>query len=167
MAAILYILTVAASKGSALFFIKRLVASKLHRTAISALSVILAIWAIATVLTTALRCGLPHPWTKSEGECLSMVSVSWSSRVYPELMVKIGTSLRCLRDCRHHNRHRSGSPSHSPSVGPSHATPRKGNSEPGVRLPPKVSPIAILARSNHKLTQVSIVQSQPRSRECV
>lgn len=79
MAAILYILAVAASKGSALFFIKRLVASKLHRTAISALSVILAIWAIATVLITALRCGLPHPWIKGEGECLSIVSISWWS----------------------------------------------------------------------------------------
>ena len=75
MALILYILAIAASKGSALFFIKRLVASKLHRMVISGLSVLLAVWAIATVLTTALRCGLPHSWTKGEGKCLSIVSI--------------------------------------------------------------------------------------------
>lgn len=77
VAAILYILAIATSKASALFFIKRLVASKLHRMVIHMLSVILIIWAIASVLTTALRCGLSHPWARAEGECLDMVSVSW------------------------------------------------------------------------------------------
>lgn len=88
MTCIFYILAIAAAKGSALFFIKRLVASKLHRLVISALSVLLAIWSIASVLSTALRCGLPHPWDRAEGECLDMVSCPCHHDYTRELMVR-------------------------------------------------------------------------------
>lgn len=76
MALILYLLAIAASKGSALFFIQRLVASKLHRLVLRALGVLLVVWTVASVLTTSLRCGLPHPWERPEGECLDMVRES-------------------------------------------------------------------------------------------
>jgi hypothetical protein len=85
VALILYILAIAASKGSALFFIQRLVASKLHRLALRALGVILAVWTVASVLTTSLRCGLPHPWERPEGECLAMVRVSPGHLDYTQL----------------------------------------------------------------------------------
>ena len=76
VALILYILAIAASKGSALLFVQRLVASKIHRLFLRGLGVILTVWTITAVLTTSLRCGLPHPWERAEGECLDMVRVS-------------------------------------------------------------------------------------------
>lgn len=73
---ILYIITLAFVKASTLLLIARLAVARAHQLMIRVLSVVVALWMVASVVALAFECQLPDPWNYSGGKCFDVVRVT-------------------------------------------------------------------------------------------
>jgi hypothetical protein len=86
----LYIVAVWLSKASTACLLLRLSPKRHHILASKIDTAIVAVTAVASVLTVALRCNLSHPWlniTSHHGQCAGLVSLIPQRQPPPNLTV--------------------------------------------------------------------------------
>jgi len=75
IADILYLGALFFAKASTLMLLFSLTRLPSHRRPIVATSVFILLWAVAAIVASAFRCGLPRPWAYETGACFDQVRI--------------------------------------------------------------------------------------------
>jgi hypothetical protein len=84
---LLFIIALAISKLSVIFFLARLTPNKTHLRLCTAVGAICGAWGVGGVLSLALKCDLAEPWITNGQKCTSLVSCEPYVDLFGELTI--------------------------------------------------------------------------------